>query len=460
VNEISATYSVSEITGKVRRALEEGFGTVRVRGEISNLRRPASGHLYFALKDEAAQLRAVLFRGAAVGLRFLPADGLEVVAEGEITVYEPRGDLQLLVRSMLPSGLGALMQALEKLRRQLEGEGLFDVAHKQPLPAYPRTLAFITSPSGAAVRDLLQVTARRWPLARRVIVPVRVQGEGAAEEIARAVDLVNRWGRADVIVVGRGGGSLEDLWAFNEEVVVRAVHASRVPVVSAVGHETDTTLCDLVADVRAPTPSAAAELVVPEVREIADRLTRGGTRLERAFRRGLENRQRAVARLVAAYGLRRPEAFLARRAQRLDELAQRLERRIREESTGRRMRLQGAASRLAVQHPLRRVRTAETEVRSRQLRLEQAMGGVLSTRRTRVVGLGRALRALDPTSVLERGYCLVFDPRSGRIVRAGKGLDVGAPVLVQFHEDRARVEVLGIEPGRRWPEPPDREGDD
>jgi len=263
VHEPQAVFSVSEITGAVRRTLEAGYGSVRVRGEITNLRRPASGHLYFALKDEAAQLKAVLFRGSAVGLRFLPADGLEVVAEGELTVYEARGDLQILVRRMLPSGVGALMQAFERLRRKLEAEGLFDPARKRPLPAYPRTLAFITSASGAAVRDLLQVTARRWPTARRVIVPVRVQGEGAAAEIARALDRVNRWGEADVVVVGRGGGSLEDLWAFNEEEVVRAVVASRVPVVSAVGHETDVTLCDLAADLRAPTPSAAAELIVP-----------------------------------------------------------------------------------------------------------------------------------------------------------------------------------------------------
>jgi exodeoxyribonuclease VII large subunit len=402
MSEPPPVFSVSEITGAIQRTLADAFGRVSVRGEISNFRPAASGHLYFALKDRDAQLRTVMFRGAAIGLRFLPADGVEVIADGEISIYQPRGDLQLIVRTMMPAGLGALMQAFEALKRRLAAEGLFDAERKVPLPSYPMTVGIITSPTGAAVRDLLHVLGRRWPMARIVFIPVRVQGEGSAEEIAAALRKMDAWGGADVIIVGRGGGSLEDLWAFNEEPVARAIAACTTPVISAVGHETDFTIADLVADLRAPTPSAAAEVAVPDRREVARRFAHLGEKLDRHMARALQERRMTLQRLVSAYGLRRPEEFLRREQQRVDGLASRLTAATSWATEGRRRRIQEAA---------------------------------------------RVLGALDPTAVLGRGYCLARDPATGRVLTGAKGLASGAPLVVQFRSDRAHARVERVEAG-------------
>jgi exodeoxyribonuclease VII large subunit len=452
VNRDGTVYSVSELTGALKRTLESGYGRVRVRGEISGFRRPASGHLYFALKDQNAQLRAVMFRGAAAGLRFLPADGLEVEAEGEISLYEPRGDLQIILRRMEPSGLGALMRAFEELKRRLAAEGLFDPAAKRPLPAFPRTVALITSPTGAAVRDLIHVLRRRWPAVEIVLFPVRVQGEGAAGEIARALDRMDRWGGADVAIVGRGGGSLEDLWAFNEEPVARALAACRTPVVSAVGHETDFTIADLVADERAATPSAAAERVVPDHRELQRRLRMLEGKLARHMRGAVDVRAERLRRLVAAYGFRRPERFLRREQQRVDELAARLRRSTVETVRGGRHRAGDAARRLAGLCPAGRARVARVELRSLDGRLRQAAAAGAAARRSLLGGTARALDALDPTGVLARGYCLARRPDTGRILRSAEGLASGAPLVVQFHRDRAHTRVERVEAGG----PPER----
>lgn len=440
-------YTVSQITGAVKRTLEDGYGRVRVRGEISNFRRPTSGHLYFALKDSGAQLRAVMFRGAAVGLRFLPADGLEVEAEGEISVYEPRGDLQLLVRRMTPSGAGALMRALAALRERLAAEGLFDPARKRPLPPMPRVIGIVTSPTGAAVRDLLHVLARRWPAATLVFHPVAVQGEGAGAEIAAALDRMNRWGGADVIIVGRGGGSLEDLWAFNEEPVVRAIAACRTPVISAVGHETDVTLSDLAADVRAATPSAAAEIATPDCREVTARLGVLLAKIRARTASGVRERRRHLDRLAGAYGFRKPEAFLAREAQRVDDLAWRLARAAGSRVAEARERCRRAERVLAGRHPRHRLAAARAGVETHGERLRASIRADMAARGQRLAGVERALRALDPTAVLGRGYALVRDPRTGNLVISARGLAPGAPFVVQFSRDRARARVERVEPG-------------
>jgi exodeoxyribonuclease VII large subunit len=447
VSETAPILTVSEITGRIRRTLETEFGRVRVRGEISNFRKPASGHLYFALKDSAAQLRAVMFRGAAIGLRFLPADGVEVEAEGELSLYEPRGDLQLIVRRMVPSGIGALMQAFEALKRRLAGEGLFEADRKRPLPAYPWVIGLITSPTGAAVRDLLHVLGRRWPAAEIVFIPVRVQGEEAAAEIAAAVERMDRWGGADVMIVGRGGGSLEDLWAFNEEPVARAIAACRTPVVSAVGHEIDVTIADLVADVRAATPSAAAEIVTPDRREVSRGLLNLWERAERRVSHAVETRRAHLTRLAGAYGFRRPERFLRREAQRVDELAARLGKSTERALAGSRRSAVEASRRLAASDPAPRVRALWLAVGSDGERLERAARVALRARRGTLVGVERALAALDPTAVLGRGYCLVRDPSSGRIRMAAAGLAEGAPVVLQFSNDRAHARVVRVEGG-------------
>ncbi|MBD3336340.1 MAG: exodeoxyribonuclease VII large subunit, partial [Candidatus Eisenbacteria bacterium] len=300
-------FSVSEVTAMVRGALEEALPPLAVEGEISNLRRPVSGHTYFTLKDARSQLRCVLFRGFSVGLRFQPRDGMKVIAAGAITVYEPRGEYQLRVERLEPSGVGELALAFLQLRDRLKDEGLFDPERKRPLPVYPQTVALVTSATGAAVRDMIRILRRRWPPVRIVLRPAAVQGEGAAEEIARGLDEVGSWGGADLVIVGRGGGSLEDLWAFNEEVVARAIARSPIPVVSAVGHEVDVTIADFTADVRAPTPSAAAEMAVPVAADVRERLLEHRLRLDRAVRTQLSGRRQAVLALAGSRALGRPQ---------------------------------------------------------------------------------------------------------------------------------------------------------
>jgi exodeoxyribonuclease VII large subunit len=440
-------YSVTEITGDIRGRLEGRYGRVCVRGEISGFKRHSSGHLYFTLKDRGAQLRAAMFRGSAAGLRFLPADGLEVLAQGTITLYEPRGDLQIVVRTLVPSGLGALMQSLEALKRRLAGEGCFDAARKRPLPAFPRTVAVVTSPTGAAVRDLFHILSRRWPPARRVLLPVRVQGEGAAGEIAAALDRVSRWGGADIVIVGRGGGSIEDLWAFNEEAVVRAICRCRTPVISAVGHETDVTLSDLAADVRAPTPSAAAELAVPDRAVVSRHLEASRRALERRLRGALRSRRERLTSLVRAYGFRRPDLFLARDTQRVDDLAGRLLEGVTSSLAAGRRAVLLAGRRLGAVHPRRRLEAEAAGVRHLSQRLERAAGARCFRERMRVDGLSRALVALDPTGVLGRGYCLARDPVTGGIRTQAAGLVPGSGLLVQFRSDRVETRVERIETG-------------
>jgi exodeoxyribonuclease VII large subunit len=448
VNREQPILTVSEVTGAIKNTLETDYGRVRVRGEISNLRQPSSGHFYFALKDDRSQLRSVMFRGSAVGLRFLPADGLEVEAEGEISVYEPRGDLQLLVRQMQTSGLGALMQAFEALKQRLAGEGLFNVSRKRPLPTFPRVVGIITSPTGAAVRDLVHVLSRRWPAAGIVFHPTQVQGEGAAWQIARALDRMSRWGGADVVIVGRGGGSLEDLWAFNEESVARAIVACGTPVVSAVGHEIDVTIADLVADANAATPSAAAEIVVPDKREVTARLASLYTEMQRMMVDAIETRRRQLNRLAGAYGFRKPESFLRREVQRLDDLSGRLQSVASRVIGSGRERCQDAARRLALHHPRGRLLAARTLVQGFEGRLGQGMGAGIRARRNRVGGIDRALKALNPAGVLARGYCLVRDPRTHRVLNSASGLSPGSALLVQFLRERVHTRVELVEDGR------------
>ena len=345
--------SVSQLTAQVKDLLEDGFPSVWVAGEISNFARPQSGHCYLTLKDAAAQMRAVVWRGVASRLSVELHDGLEVICHGSLDLYAPRGSYQLVIDQVHAKGVGALELALRKLRDKLAKEGLFDPDHKRPLPKFPRRIAFVTSPTGAAIRDFLEVLRRRWQGADVLIVPTRVQGVGAAEEIAEGIRQVNSLAiPVDVLVVGRGGGSLEDLWAFNEESVVRAIFASRIPVVSAVGHEIDVTLADLVADVRALTPSEAAELVVPDVAQQRDRLEQLKQRLITALRsRALAARARLDA-VSASRSLRKPHERIRDLMRRLDELDLRSARAVRQRLDVARHGIEGATGRLESLSPL------------------------------------------------------------------------------------------------------------
>src|SRR5689334_20661411 len=339
------TLTVAQLTAQIKSSLEGEFPNVWVAGEISNFSRPQSGHAYFTLKDDQAQIRAVMWKSAAGRLKFDLADGLDVICHGHLDVYAPRGSYQLVVDELQPKGLGALELALRKLREKLAAEGLFDAARKKKLPAFPRRVAFVTSPTGAAIHDFLQVLRRRWRGVDVMVIPARVQGDGAAEEIVAGIRLANRVvPRPDVLIVGRGGGSLEDLWSFNEEPVIRAIAASKIPTVSAVGHEIDVTLADLAADVRALTPSEAAERIVPAAEEINARMRSYQQRLRHAAHRRVSWLRARFDGLVSQRVFRRPFDLIHDRARRLDELSvhgQRALRRIVNDRESRIARLAG-----------------------------------------------------------------------------------------------------------------------
>ena len=407
-------FTVSELAFSLKKTIEDSFGLVRVRGEISGFKRAASGHLYLALKDDKAVLDGVCWRGTATKLGFRPEDGLEVVCTGRLTTYPGRSRYQLVIEHMEPAGVGALMALFEERKRRLEAEGLFDPARKRELPYLPRRIGIVTSPTGAVIKDILHRLAERFPV-HVLLWPVLVQGEGAAEQIAGAVSGFNRLAAEgaipppDVLIVARGGGSIEDLWAFNEEIVARAAAASTIPLISAVGHETDTTLIDFVADRRAPTPTAAAEIAVPVRAELLATLTGLAERLIHGSERGLVERRRHLDGL--ARGLPDPEAQLRYAEQRLDDLAERLRLRtplvLLEERTER---VQTRHARLAeLAHDALREAGRSLERRP-QASLDAAIGTTLKGFAQRLDGPTKLLESLSHRRVLERGYALVHGP--------------------------------------------------
>jgi exodeoxyribonuclease VII large subunit len=437
--------TVSQLTAEIKSLLERNFEHLWVEGEISNLRIPSSGHLYCTLKDESAQIRAVMFRMQNRLLKFQPEDGLQVVGYGRLTVYEPRGEYQLVLDHLEPKGLGALQLAFEQLKERLSREGLFDPARKKPLPSLPQKIGIVTSPTGAAIRDILQIIDRRFPNVHILLYPVRVQGAGAGQEIARAIDELGRTPGLDVMIVGRGGGSLEDLWAFNEEAVARAISRSPVPIISAVGHEIDFTIADFVADLRAPTPSAAAELVVRNKAELAQNLESLGWRLTRVVRTFLESRRERLSSLI--HRLADPRKRLSDQRLRLEDLSSRLStsavQSLRQRSERLRMTTQG----LTYLHPGRRV--AEFSQRLAQLwrRLNLAGRSSLRSHRQGVEILAGRLQTLSPLAVLERGYSISRVLPSRQIIREASLLKAGDRVTVRVHrgEFTARVERSGEE---------------
>lgn len=396
--------TVSQLTAQIKSLLENRFTSVWVAGEISNYSRPQSGHCYFTLKDDQAQIRAVMWRGAAARLKFNLADGLDVLCRGHLDVYAPRGSYQLVVDELQPRGVGALELALRKLREKLAAEGLFDPARKRPLPAFPKQVAFVTSPTGAAIHDFLQVLRRRWRGVNVLVIPARVQGEGSVQEIVAGIKLANRISpRPDVLVVGRGGGSLEDLWSFNEEPVVRAIAASRIPTVSAVGHEIDVTLADLAADVRALTPSEAAERIVPAAEEISARMQGYRQRLRHAAQRRVAWLRARFDGIVAQRPFRRPFDLIHDRSRRLDELATHAQRSI---------------------------------------------GRLVQDRESRLALLAGKIESLSPLAVLARGYTITQDVKTHQVVRSADGLRAGEVIATRFVDGEVLSRVERIELGK------------
>jgi exodeoxyribonuclease VII large subunit len=417
-------FTVSTLTGAVRDLLGDALGEVWVRGEISQWRPAASGHVYFTIKDDGAVMPCVMWRNAAQRLRFKPDEGLEVLIGGGLDVYPPHGKYQLQVRTLEPLGAGALQQAFEKMRKRLEAEGLFAPERKVPLPHMPRRIALVTSPKGAAVRDLVTVIHRRFPHAVLLLVSVRVQGAGSAEEIARGLAFADLHADADVIVVGRGGGSLEDLWAFNEEVVARAIFACVTPVISAVGHETDVTIADLVADVRAATPSQAGELVVPVLTELRARLEGEQVRLTHRLRVRLDRAWQRLEALAERPALRDARVLLGPRRRILDHAAQRLAAvSPRAALERRREHLSDLGCRL---HPplQRRLLMLREHVKGLAGRAGLAVRRRVERAHARLLALDQGLRALSPLSVLGRGYSLTYGP-DGRLVRRAADVRAG-----------------------------------
>ena len=426
--------TVSELTLLVRDRLEQEFPEVWIEGEVSTLRSPASGHLYCTLKDSQCQIRTVLFRSQAQRLRFALREGLQVVVRGRLTVYEPRGEYQVVLDYLEPKGIGALQLALEQLKEKLAREGLFDESRKRPLPFLPRRVGLVTSLSGAAIRDVLVVLGRRCPSLDVLICPVPVQGEGAAPKIAAAIRTLSASGKVDVMIVGRGGGSMEDLWCFNEEVVVRAIAASRVPVVSAVGHEIDVTLADFAADYRAPTPSAAAEAVAPVLADLVRAVADLRARLERVMetrliliRHRVDAARQAVSRLLLP---------VQRQAQRLDDLSDRLGQSFRASLATLGRRWLTVHHGLGLASPVGRVRATLVLVPQYMKRLDQRVRSRLALRRQTVTSLMGALDGLSPLAILARGYSIVQTVPEGTVVRRADQVAVGDEISAKLASGR------------------------
>ena len=446
-------YSVSELTTRIKTALEKDFAEVWVQGQVTNFRKPGSGHMYFALKDEKAQLHAVMYKFQNLYLKFAPADGMEVLARGRISVYEARGDYQLILDQMEPLGKGALQVAFEQLKAKLEKEGLFDPARKRPIPEYPRRVAIITSPTGAVIQDMLRVIRRKAPGLQVLIIPSRVQGEGAAEELARALYLANRPEVAappnrpalELVVLARGGGSLEDLWAFNEEVLVRAIAASRLPVISAVGHEVDFTIADFVADYRAATPTAAAEKIAAAEADLLERLHEIEMRLIQSCLGQLDRLQERTALLVRA--LADPRQALADKMQRVDDLSYRLAGAGRSRLVLVQGRVESLYRELLAREPRTKLRQDRIRFQALGAALGQAGRRQLEAAQARIELAAQKLQAFSPLLTLARGYSIARRADTLEVVRQSGQVQVGDRIDVTLHQGSLDCEVRSKKPG-------------
>jgi exodeoxyribonuclease VII large subunit len=435
-------YSVSRLNREVRVLLERGFGTLWLEAEISNFARPSSGHWYFSLKDATAQVRCAMFRQRNMLCSFTARDGQKVLVRARIGLYEPRGEYQLIVDHMEDAGLGALKRQFEELSAKLKLEGLFAVERKRPLPSLPRRIGIITSPTGAAIRDILHVLARRFPSAAVLVYPVPVQGAQAAAEIVAALQLAGRRAECDVLILSRGGGSLEDLWAFNDERLGRAIVASPIPVITGIGHEIDFTIADFAADVRAPTPSAAAELAVPDAGEWLNAFVRLGARLQRCMRGRLEEHGERLRWLAGRAALVSPAARLDAQAQRLDELEQSLVRALRRRLQEHRERLRWLTGRAAQVSPSTRLQQQRLRLENLDQRLYRAWRHAFNSRRERLLPLVRTLNAVSPLATLERGYAIV-SVEGGEILRNAEHAKPGTIIEARLAQGRIRAKVEG-----------------
>src|SRR4030043_1614079 len=435
--------TVSELTQEIKDILEDKFPDVWVEGEISNLRIPPSGRICFTLKDDFSQIRGVLFKMQARTLRFMPEDGLHIIGRGRVSLYEKRGDYQLILESIEPKGMGALQLAFLQLREKLEREGLFDPALKKPIPMIPQKIGIVTSPTGAVIQDMLNILERRFNNLHILLYPVRVQGEGASSEIAEAIHDFNRFTDVDVMIVGRGGGSIEDLWAFNEEVVARAMDRSKIPIISAVGHETDYTIADFVADLRAPTPSAAAELVVRDKREMKNILHYLGGRLENEMLQILQGYRTHLSHLVRIF--KEPGKKVQEHVLRVDDLVNRLRLLASWTLKRRGEKCLHLSENLLLRNPMERIKTLRIFIFEEKKHLGQNIKYSIEIQRRRIAGTSGKLDSLSPLSILQRGYSITRKLPSLQILRDASHVKEGDKVEEKLYQGTLVCEEKNME---------------
>lgn len=444
-------YQPAELNQEVRLHLEAGFPRLWIAGELSNLARPGSGHLYFTLKDARAQIRCALFRSQLFNVEGRPENGDQVLVRGRLSLYEPRGDYQLIADAILPAGSGALQQAFEALKKKLDGEGLFDAARKRALPAYPKRIAVVTSPTGAVIRDIYTTLRRRWPAAHVQLHPAQVQGAEAVPALLRAMDQAARSG-ADVLILARGGGAIEDLWAFNDEALARRIAAMPMPVVSGIGHETDFTIADFVADLRAATPTAAAEAITPDGPALRRRIEQLRARLLRAQERQLEQAWQRLDRVQRRILAQHPQRRLDDGRTRLNGLQRRLKRAVDLRLAVLDERCRVLAQRTAAVHPARRIGESKLRLEGARERLQRAARLQLQRQEQALATVARALHAVSPLAVLGRGYALVED-KQGRLLSHPKEFTLGREIQTRIRDFRVRSTVIEVDSTDRRGDP-------
>lgn len=439
-------FSIKELNKYIRMKFESDslLGDVWIRGEISNFTHHSSGHMYFTLKDSDSRLKCIMFASHNQRLPFMPREGTKVIARGNISVYERDGNYQFYATAMQPDGLGSLYLAFEQLKSKLEAEGLFAESRKRPIPRFPRAIGVITSATGAAVRDIIITIQRRYPSMPVYVYPVLVQGTQAAPAIVKAIEAMNRFGEVDVLIVGRGGGSLEELWAFNEEAVARSIAASDIPIISAVGHETDFTVADFVADLRAATPTAAAELAVPNIVELQLQLKRQEQRLIQAIRFRVREDKEQLQRIRRSPFFMYPRKYLLEQAQRLDRLQEQLVQRMQRVTEGGQSKLARVQRVLAGHHPGERVAFAAKRWQSTSRQLEQAMNSIMKERKLKLYGTIGQLDALSPLKVMSRGYSLVYDADEKRLIKSVSDVQQGDNIQVKMSDGQIDCQVRSL----------------
>jgi len=437
--------SVTELTFAIKAALEHSFRTVSVRGEISNLKIQSSGHLYFSLKDSGAQLSAVLFKGNASQLSKLPKDGDQVVAFGELSIYPPRGGYQLITRELQFLGVGELLLRLHHLKELLTQRGWFDPEHKKPLPKLPRRIGVITSPTGAVIQDILNVLTRRFKDFHVILNPVKVQGEGAAQEIAGAIYDFNKFDLADVLIVGRGGGSIEDLWAFNEEIVVQAIFESSIPIISAIGHETDHTLSDYASDVRAPTPSAAAEMVIAEKANLLKFLFQMRNHLQQRMEQQLLEKKQKLLALQRHPLFSSPYTLLSPSIQRLDDLQTGIEQAIKRQVAQYRMRLESMNQRVKLANPIQRIEEWKKRLVAFSEQLQLAMYQILGKKKENYQRIVNHLHSLHPHRLLQKGYAILFAEKTNSVILSAGEITPKQTIRAMLYDGQLKATIESIQ---------------